>query len=79
MIELAVAGIAVCGVLGAPVVTGWMQRRVQRENRYDHAKVWSAITDLTGEVGEMRGDVRGLHNAHKEHLRTYHSPLERTE
>lgn len=55
--EIIVALIAVFGVLGAPVITGVMQRRVQRENKEDHAAVIAELTAVRDGMGRVERKV----------------------
>ena len=54
-VPVLVAVIVLVGTLGAPIVTGIMQRRVQRQNRADHNDVQTLaqqVHDRLIEVGE---------------------------
>lgn len=75
--QIVVALIVLVGVLGAPIVTAVMQRKVQNENRQDHARVTEQLADLGGEVKglntvvtDLGGRVDGLTERIDNHIDT---------
>mgnify|MGYP001810292991 CR=1 FL=1 len=49
---------AITGLFG--VLTIWVQAKVHRDNRNDHAETAAKVSTLIGTVGEVKADVSGI-------------------